>query len=257
VKAIVDEQLDEREGFGPWRRDQFMRIDALLRDVSPAVSPDPPRTVLDPETGIEEPVTTGRIPDAEFVEPPLMPPAASPDERPTREAIEALPRWIAVEQAGYDANVNGPGPVMHAAVLLDDVLGLLAAPSHRGDEAAGTPAAVLNTEPSSGAASPDERLREALRDANEYLAQIADYSPSEVADAIDSVRAQIKDALAATDSRGKPDGASVPDQSCATCGGSGDRNGNRRAADPFGTCPGCGGTGNVAAADREAPDGER
>jgi len=40
VKAIVDEQLDEREGFGPWRRDQFMRIDALLRDVSPAVSPD-------------------------------------------------------------------------------------------------------------------------------------------------------------------------------------------------------------------------
>ena len=79
-----------------------------------------------------------------------------------REAIEALPRWIAVEQAGYDANVNGPGPVMHAAVLLDDVLGLLAAPSHRGDEAAGTPAAVLNTEPSSGAASPDERLREAL-----------------------------------------------------------------------------------------------
>ena len=89
-------------------------------------------------------------------------PAASPDERPTREAIEALPRWIAVEQAGYDANVNGPGPVMHAAVLLDDVLGLLAAPSHRGDEAAGTPAAVLNTEPSSGAASPDERLREAL-----------------------------------------------------------------------------------------------
>ena len=90
--------------------------------------------------------------------------AASPDERPTREAIEALPRWIAVEQAGYDANVNGPGPVMHAAVLLDDVLGLLAAPSHRGDEAAGTPAAVLNTEPSSGAASPDERLREALRE---------------------------------------------------------------------------------------------
>ena len=62
------------------------------------------------------------------------------------------------------------------------------------------------------AASPDERLREALRDANEYLAQIADYSPSEVADAIDSVRAQIKDALAATDSRGNPDGASVPDQ---------------------------------------------
>ena len=108
----------------------------------------------------------------------------------------------------------------------------------------------------SPAASPDERLREALRDANEYLAQIADYSPSEVADAIDSVRAQIKDALAATDSRGKPDGASVPDQSCATCGGSGDRNGNRRAADPFGTCPGCGGTGNVAAADREAPDEE-
>jgi hypothetical protein len=106
------------------------------------------------------------------------------------------------------------------------------------------------------AASPDERLREALRDANEYLAQIADYSPSEVADAIDSVRAQIKDALAATDSRGKPDGASVPDQSCATCGGSGDRNGNRRAADPFGTCPGCGGTGKVAAADREAPDEE-
>ena len=85
-----------------------------------------------------------------------------PREQPTREAIEALPRWIAVEQAGYDANVNGPGPVMHAAVLLDDVLGLLAAPSHRGDEAAGTPAAVLNTEPSSGAASPDERLREAL-----------------------------------------------------------------------------------------------
>ena len=107
------------------------------------------------------------------------------------------------------------------------------------------------------AASPDERLREALRDANEYLAQIADYSPSEVADAIDSVRAQIKDALAVTDSRGKPDGASVPDQSCATCGGSGDRNGNRRAADPFGTCPGCGGTGNVAAADQDNPDGER
>ena len=43
------------------------------------------RTVLDPETGIEEPVTTGRIPDAKFVEPPLMPPAASPDER-LREA---------------------------------------------------------------------------------------------------------------------------------------------------------------------------
>jgi hypothetical protein len=209
-----------------------------------AATPDPPDMTN---------MCEGESPDHK----PGITPAASPDERPTREAIEALPRWIAVEQAGYDANVNGPGPVMHAAVLLDDVLGLLAAPSHRGDEAAGTPAAVLNTEPSSGAASPDERLREALRDANEYLAQIADYSPSEVADAIDSVRAQIKDALAATDARGKPDGASVPDQSCATCGGSGDRNGNRRAADPFGTCPGCGGTGNVAAADREAPDGER
>ena len=39
---------------------------------------------------------------------------------------------------------------------------LLAAPSHGGDEAAGTPTTVLNTEPSSAAASPDERLREAL-----------------------------------------------------------------------------------------------
>jgi DnaJ-class molecular chaperone len=41
---------------------------------------------------------------------------------------------------------------------------------------------------------------------------------------------------------------------CRACGGSGHRNGSLRAADPFGTCPGCGGTGNVAAADREAPD---
>ena len=115
-----------------------------------AASPDPPDMTN---------MCEGESPDHK----PGITPAASPDERPTREAIEALPRWIAVEQAGYDANVNGPGPVMHAAVLLDDVLGLLAAPSHRGDEAAGTPAAVLNTEPSSGAASPDERLREALR----------------------------------------------------------------------------------------------
>ena len=116
-----------------------------------AATPDPPDMTN---------MCEGESPDHK----PGITPAASPDERPTREAIEALPRWIAVEQAGYDANVNGPGPVMHAAVLLDDVLGLLAAPSHRGDEAAGTPAAVLNTEPSSGAASPDERLREALRE---------------------------------------------------------------------------------------------
>ena len=47
------------------------------------------------------------------------------------------------------------------------------------------------------AALPDERLREALTRANDDLIQIADYSPSEVADAIDSVRAAIKDALAA------------------------------------------------------------
>lgn len=40
---------------------------------------------------------------------------------------------------------------------------------------------------------------------------------------------------------------SVPDPVvCAACGGSGDRNGNRRAADPFGTCPGCDGTGKAS-----------
>lgn len=31
-------------------------------------------------------------------------------------------------------------------------------------------------------------------------------------------------------------------QPCPTCGGTGDRNGNLRAADPFGLCPTCGGT---------------
>ena len=30
---------------------------------------------------------------------------------------------------------------------------------------------------------------------------------------------------------------------CPACGGSGDRNGNLRASDPFGTCPGCDGRG--------------
>ena len=60
-----------------------------------------------------------------------------------------------------------------------------------------------------------------------------------------------------TDDAATSDAPSVADPVlCATCGGSGDRNGNRRAADPFGTCPGCGGTGKVAAADREAPDEE-
>jgi len=49
---------------------------------------------------------------------------------------------------------------------------------------------------------------------------------------------------ARTDVPDDPDGRSVPDPVvCAACGGSGDRNGNLRAADPFGTCPGCNGTG--------------
>lgn len=51
--------------------------------------------------------------------------------------------------------------------------------------------------------------------------------------------------------------AAGSEQVCRACGGSGHRNGSLRAADPFGTCPGCGGTGNVAAADREAPDEEQ
>ncbi len=128
---------------------------------------------------------------------------ASPDPL-SREAIEALPRWIAVEQAGgHHPNVNGPGPVMHAAVLLDDLLDLLAAPSHRGDEAAGTPAAVLNTEPSSGAASPDERLREA----GDRLAQAVARVCGEGHPALGMWRVAL-----GTDARGKPDGASVPDQ---------------------------------------------
>lgn len=57
-----------------------------------------------------------------------------------------------------------------------------------------------------------------------------------------------------TDALADGDAPSVPDQTCAACGGTGDRNGNRRAADPFGTCPGCGGTGKAAAASRETPD---
>ena len=40
------------------------------------------------------------------------------------------------------------------------------------------------------------------------------------------------------------------EDACLTCGGSGDRNGNLRAADPFGRCPACDGTG------RRSPQGE-
>jgi len=50
-----------------------------------------------------------------------------------------------------------------------------------------------------------------------------------------------------TDDAATSDAPSVADPVlCAACGGSGDRNGNRRAADPFGTCPGCDGTGKAS-----------
>ena len=211
-----------------WLADVAVR--AYLAAGRAAATPDPPIQVSDPKVG-ECPTNPS----------PVGP--ATPDPPDHGPAIGLL-RAAAVQRE-IAANHNHPAEM---TVLMASWEGLRLAADLLEREAG----MVHRCEPAP--ASPDERLREALRDANEYLAQIADYSPSEVADAIDSVRAQIKDALAATDSRGKPDGASVPDQSCATCGGSGDRNGNRRAADPFGTCPGCGGTGNVAAADREAPE---
>ena len=54
------------------------------------------------------------------------------------------------------------------------------------------------------AALPDERLREALARANDDLILIADEAPEDIGESIDSVRAAIKDALAAAD-REKPD----------------------------------------------------
>jgi hypothetical protein len=44
-----------------------------------------------------------------------------------------------------------------------------------------------------------------------------------------------------------------PQRECETCGGSGDRNGNLRAADPFGRCPACDGTGRRSP---QVPPGE-
>ena len=45
----------------------------------------------------------------------------------------------------------------------------------------------------------DERLREALTRANDDLILIADEAPEDIGESIDSVRAAIKDALAAAD----------------------------------------------------------
>lgn len=102
-------------------------------------------------------------------------------------------------------------------------------------------------------ASPDERLREAATVLVERAAA-AVCQPGQFRDNVGEAQWRLSDAITATRAALA---AADREQTCAACGGSGDRNGNRRAADPFGTCPGCGGTGNVAAADREAPDKTR
>ena len=45
-----------------------------------------------------------------------------------------------------------------------------------------------------------------------------------------------------------------PPTPCPACGGSGDRNGNLRASDPFGTCPGCDGRGIREAVSPSPPE---
>ena len=58
-----------------------------------------------------------------------------------------------------------------------------------------------------------QRLRDAIHAADRELITIADFSIQEAADAIDSVRAGLKDALAETDRSAQRDGPSVLDQS--------------------------------------------
>jgi len=102
------------------------------------------------------------------------------DEADLRDIIERLrANLAAIETLGGD-NAVSDGEVLAAAWATSATI-------HLNELCAALPAAAL----------PDERLREALTRANDDLIQIADYSPSEVADAIDSVRAAIKDALAA------------------------------------------------------------
>lgn len=57
-----------------------------------------------------------------------------------------------------------------------------------------------------------QRLQDAIHAADRELITIADFSVQEAADAIDSVRAGLKDALAETDVHAPDDARSVPDQ---------------------------------------------
>ena len=57
-----------------------------------------------------------------------------------------------------------------------------------------------------------QRLQDAIHAADRELITIADFSIQEAADAIDSVRAGLKDALAETDVPAPDDARSVPDQ---------------------------------------------
>ena len=58
-----------------------------------------------------------------------------------------------------------------------------------------------------------QRLRDAIHTADRELITIADFSIQEAADAIDNVRAGLKDALAETDRSAQDEDQSVPDQS--------------------------------------------
>lgn len=79
-----------------------------------------------------------------------------------------------------------------------------------------------------GAAAERERIVKALRRSAERTGVI------ELSNAADSIERSAP-------SPSPPE----PPTPCPACGGSGDRNGNLRASDPFGTCPGCDGRGDV------------
>jgi hypothetical protein len=99
----------------------------------------------------------------------------------------------------------------------------------------------------SGEARNHEAEVEAVAWALQDIARWAEYGYQDLdsGGVLSCVKARAWEALEALDAvRRSPQGE------CETCGGSGDRNGNLRAADPFGRCPACDGTG------RRSPQGE-
>ena len=120
----------------------------------------------------------------------IRPFAASPDER-LREAVAALPQYVITiqDREGYTYERGCEGqPVNYTGVMLADVEALV------GELKDHAPAAHETTDELKDS---DERLREALARANDDLILIADEAPEDIGESIDSVRAAIKDALAA------------------------------------------------------------